>query len=124
MIRTLRAWARSLKRDTVAVYLVARHPGTPWAARILAIGVAAYALSPIDLIPDFIPVLGYLDDLLLIPMALLLVIRLTPPAVLAECRERAESMLERPHSRVAGACIVALWILCAVALAYLVWPLK
>lgn len=82
----------------MAVYFVARHPGTPWAARLLALGVAAYALSPIDLIPDFVPVLGYLDDLILIPLGLLLVIRLTPEGVLAECRAQAEPW-ERADAR-------------------------
>lgn len=122
MIGTLRAWARGLKRDAVAIYLVARHPGTPWAARLLALAVAAYALSPIDLIPDFVPVLGYLDDLLLIPLGLLLVIRLTPESVLAECRARAETVLERPRSKAAAACILSLWIICAAALMYGLWP--
>lgn len=122
MIGTLRTWARGLKRDAVTVYLVARHPDTPWAARLLALAVAAYALSPLDLIPDFVPVLGYLDDLLLIPLGLLLVLRLTPEHVLAECRARAETMLDRPRSRIAAACIVALWIIGAAALAYGLWP--
>ena len=122
MIGTLRAWARDLKRDVVAVYFVARHPDTPWAARLLALAVAPYALSPIDLIPDFVPVLGYLDDLLLVPLGLLLVIRLTPESVLAACRARAETVLERPRSKAAAACIVVFWVLCAAALTYGLWP--
>lgn len=122
MIGPLRTRARGLKRDAVTVYLVARHPGTPWAVRLLALAVAAYALSPLDLIPDFVPVLGYLDDLLLIPLGLLLVIRLTPEPVLAECRERATSILERPRSRVAAACIVALWVAGLAVLALWLWP--
>lgn len=122
MTGPLRAWARGLKRDAVAVYFVARHPETPWAARLLALAVAAYALSPIDLIPDVVPVLGYLDDLLLIPLGLLLVIRLTPEHVLAECRARADRVLERPRSRVAAGCIVALWVVGLAALAFWLWP--
>ncbi len=117
MIQALRAWARSLKRDAVAVYFAARHSGTPWAVRLLALAVAAYALSPIDLIPDFIPVLGYLDDLLLLPVGLLLVVRLTPVGVMEECRARATEQLERPRSRMAAVCIVALWVVSAVMIA-------
>ena len=86
MIGPLRTRARGLKRDAVTVYLVARHPGTPWAVRLLALAVAAYALSPIDLIPDFIPVLGYLDDLVLVPLGILLAVRLIPPKVMREHR--------------------------------------
>ena len=80
--------ARRIKQDVVAVYHAARDKRTPWAVRLLALLVAAYALSPIDLIPDFVPVLGYLDDLLLVPLGLLQVIRLLPPAVLADARRR------------------------------------
>ena len=82
-------WAKRIKRDVVAVWFAARDPLAPLPVRVLAVAVAAYALSPIDLIPDFIPVLGYLDDLLIVPLGLMLVIRLLPPAVLASARERA-----------------------------------
>lgn len=84
--------------------------------------MAAYALSPIDLIPDFVPVLGYLDDLVLVPLGLLLVTRLTPEGVLAECRAQAETLLERPRSRFAAACVVAMWVACAMVLAFWLWP--
>ena len=110
-------WARGIKRDVVTVYYAARDPRTPWAARLLALLVAAYALSPIDLIPDFIPVLGYLDDVLLVPLGLLLVMRLLPPEVLADARRQAALRLARPRSRVAAAVVVALWLAaCAVCL--------
>ena len=95
-ITQAKQWARHIKRDAVAVYFAARDPRTPWFATALALVVAAYALSPIDLIPDFIPVLGYLDDLLLVPLGLMLVIRLLPPAVLAESREKASALGVRP----------------------------
>jgi len=114
-----RAWARGIQRDVVAVYYAARDPRTPWAARWLALLVAAYALSPIDLIPDFIPVLGYLDDLLLVPLGLLLVIRLLPPAVLVDARRQAALRLARPRSRAAAVVIVGLWLAaCAAGLGW------
>lgn len=106
-----RNWARSIKRDVVAVYFAARDPQTPLAVRILALAVAAYALSPIDLIPDFIPVLGYLDDLLIVPLGLLIVVRLLPPHVLASSREKAAAALSRPRSKAAAAVIVCIWLL-------------
>ena len=110
----LRAWARSLKRDVHAVWLCARDPRTPWYAKALAIAVAGYALSPIDLIPDFIPVLGYLDDLILVPAGLWLVLRLIPPQVLAEHRAAAEVAADRPVSRAAAAGVVIVWIAAAM----------
>ena len=108
--------ARALKRDVLVVYLAARDPRTPWALRLLALAVAAYALSPIDLVPDFIPVLGYLDDLLIVPLGLALVLRLLPPPVLLAARERAARMLARPRSWLAAAIIIMLWVLLAVLL--------
>jgi len=113
-MRGLRDWARALKRDTLALYYAARDPRTPWLAKLVVGLVVAYALSPIDLIPDFIPVLGYLDDALLLPLGIWLAIRLLPAEVLAECRARAAQALERPKSRAAAVVIVALWIALAV----------
>ena len=101
---------RGLKTEVAALLLAVRHPAVPWYAKLLAAAVVAYALSPVDLIPDFIPVLGYLDDLLLLPLGILLVRRLIPPAVLAECRERAlREARPRKTSWIAGAVILALW---------------
>lgn len=110
MLKRLTAWARQIKQDVVAVYFAARDPRTPVLARVLALLVAAYALSPIDLIPDFIPVLGHLDDLILVPLGVWAVIRLLPPDVLASSRVRASALLARPRSQVAGACFVLLWL--------------
>lgn len=108
----LRRWARNIKRDIHAVYLASRDPRVPWYAKILAALVAAYALSPIDLIPDFVPVLGYLDDLLIVPLGILLVIYLVPPEVMAEHRMTAEKKAPRTvSSRIVAAIIVALWLL-------------
>ncbi len=111
-----------MKRDVVAVYFAARDPRTPPIVRILAIAVAVYALSPIDLIPDFIPVLGYLDDLVIVPLGLVLVIRLLPTEVLEAARAKAERVTARPTSRMAAALIacmiVCTWLLCAAGLWY------
>jgi len=92
----LRDWARVIKRDVHALYLASRDPRVPWYAKALAIVVAGYALSPIDLIPDFVPVLGYLDDVILVPLGVLLVIRMIPPEIMAEHRELAAAAQERP----------------------------
>lgn len=109
IVGRLRTWARSIKRDVHALYLSARDPRVPWYAKAVALAVAAYALSPIDLIPDFIPVIGYLDDLILVPLGILLAVRLIPPAVLAEHRATATDA-RLPGSRTAAVVIVAIWI--------------
>jgi uncharacterized membrane protein YkvA (DUF1232 family) len=114
VLRRLKERAHMLKRDTIALYLVARDPRTPWYAKVLAAAVVAYALSPIDLIPDFIPVLGYLDDLILVPAGIALVLRLVPPEVMADCREQARSRADRPISRIGAAVIIGVWLLLAL----------
>jgi uncharacterized membrane protein YkvA (DUF1232 family) len=116
----LRDWARALKRDVVALWLAARDPRTPWLAKALAGLVAAYALSPIDLIPDFIPVLGYLDDLILVPAGIWLVVRLIPEDLMHEFRAEAEAREGRPRSLAAALVMVALWIAAAAGLVWLV----
>ena len=118
---SLRKWAKGLRRQTLVVYYAARDPRTPWHVRALAFAVAAYALSPIDLIPDFIPVLGYLDDLVIVPLGLMLVLRLTPRAVLAASRIKAEEAADRPVSRGTAAAIIGIWILATVVLGLWVW---
>jgi len=117
----LKQWARRLKAETFALYLSARDPRTPWAARLLVAAIVAYAFSPLDLIPDFVPVLGYLDDFVLIPLAIAMAIKLIPPQVLLDNRARANEILGNgtPVSRAAGAVIVALWLL--VAALCLLW---
>lgn len=118
----LKQRARVLKAETHVLYFAARHPGTPWYAKLLVAGIVAYAFSPVDLIPDFIPVLGLLDDLVLIPLGIWLAIRLVPPAVLAECRSRAQERGKRV-SRVAGAVIVATWLALAALGLWWAWRL-
>ena len=107
----LKQRARLLKAETFALYLAARHPDTPWYAKLLVAGAAAYAFSPIDLIPDFVPVLGYVDDLILIPLGIALAIKMIPPSVLAECRARARKVMSngKPVGRVAAVVIVVIW---------------
>lgn len=119
LLSKLNQWARALKRDAYAVYFAARDPRVPWYAKALGIAVAAYALSPIDLIPDFIPVLGYLDELIILPLGIALVVKLIPPELMAEHRARAAAAQDRPVSFAAAAAIVLLWLtalmLCALA---------
>ena len=103
-----------LKRETLTLYFAARDPRTPWYAKIVAAGVVAYALSPIDLIPDFIPVLGYLDDLIIVPAGIALVLQMVPAHVLVDCRERARQQSERPTSRIGAAVMIAIWLLLSV----------
>ena len=109
--------ARGLKAEVHAVYLACKDPRVPWYARVLASCVVAYAFSPIDLIPDFIPVLGYLDDVILVPLGIALVLRMIPPAVMAECREKAHAAANerKPTNRVAAGVIIAVWLLLAAA---------
>jgi uncharacterized membrane protein YkvA (DUF1232 family) len=109
VVGRLRTWARGIKRDVHALYLSARDPRVPWYAKAVALAVAAYALSPIDLIPDFIPVLGYLDDLILVPLGIIVAVKLIPPVVLAEHRATA---LQVPlqAGRTAAFVIIAVWI--------------
>ena len=122
MLARLRQWARRLKQEIHAIYLAARDPRTPWYAKAMAVAVVAYAVSPIDLIPDPIPILGWLDDLLLLPLGILLLRATIPAQVLAECRERAasEPPPPMPGGRVVAGLIVALWIAVLVAIAWVV----
>ncbi|TCZ86153.1 DUF1232 domain-containing protein [Lysobacter sp. N42] len=122
MLDRLRPIARRLKAQALVVHFAARDPRLPWTVRLLALLVAAYALSPIDLIPDFIPVLGLLDDLVLVPLGVALVMRLTPPEVRADARRRAEAAAERPVARGMAVAIVALWL--AVAALVLAWTMR
>jgi uncharacterized membrane protein YkvA (DUF1232 family) len=114
LLQAARREARELKRQSLVVYFAARDPRTPIAVRLLALCIAAYALSPIDLIPDFVPVLGYLDDLVIVPLGVALVIRLIPQDVAAAAKERAAQALDRPVSYAAAAFIVALWLVAAL----------
>lgn len=113
----LRQNARRLKSETYALYLAYRHPETPWYAKAFTGLVIAYAFSPIDLIPDFIPILGYLDDLLLVPLGIALALRMIPTTVMDACRAQAQKDLagERPVNWLVGGLILAVWIGAAAA---------
>jgi len=121
MFARIKKWARRLNRDVHAIYLASRDPRVPWLAKVLAIAVAAYALSPIDLIPDFIPVFGYLDDLIIVPLGIWLVVRLIPEEIMVEYRAIADQAGQRPVSRAGMVAIMLLWILGALALGWIAY---
>ncbi len=111
-IQRIKGWAKRLQHEVYAVYLAQKDPRTPWYAKALAAAIVAYAFSPIDLIPDPIPVIGYLDDLLIVPLGIALLVRLIPPEVLEECRQKAREELERPRRKnwIAASVIIIIWI--------------
>lgn len=115
MIEAWKRRARQLKIEVSALYLAYQDPRVPWYAKLFAGCVVAYAFSPIDLIPDPIPILGYLDDLVLIPLGVLIARRLIPDAVLSECRERARGLTRQPTNWIGAAIIVAIWVVCFAA---------
>ena len=120
MWNRLKIWARRMKRDTLALYLARRDARVPWLAKVMAMVTAAYALSPIDLIPDFIPVLGYLDELIILPLFIYVTIRLIPPDIRMELRAQADQHLSenRPRSMTGAVVIILIWLLIA---ALVVW---
>lgn len=120
MLARLSAWARTVRRDVFALYLAGGDPQVPWYAKAIAIAAAAYALSPIDLIPDFIPVIGYLDELILLPLLIAMAVRLIPDDVMAELRDTAERRFATlpPRSRAAAVIVVLIWLAAGVGLAY------
>jgi uncharacterized membrane protein YkvA (DUF1232 family) len=120
MLEQVKQWGRRIKRDAVAVWIAARDPRVPWYAKLLAGAVAAYAFSPIDLIPDFIPVLGYVDDVVIVPAGLLLTVRLIPAALMDEFRAEAARRERQPTSRAGATVVVCLWI---AAIALTAWLL-
>jgi uncharacterized membrane protein YkvA (DUF1232 family) len=121
LFERLKSWARALKRDVVALWIAARDPRTPWMAKLIAGAVAAYALSPVDLIPDFVPVLGYLDDLIIVPLGMALALRLVPSALMAEFRALAAEQEKRPRSHLVAAMIIAAWLGSGAVAAYWLW---
>ena len=119
MLSHLKLWARRLSRDSHAIYLAARDPRVPWYVKFLAIAVAGYALSRIDLIPDFIPIIGYLDDLIILPLGIWLVVSLIPDDVMVECRAKADAAGQRPVSRAGMIAIIVVWIAVGLMLAWI-----
>jgi uncharacterized membrane protein YkvA (DUF1232 family) len=121
VVDKIKSWARGLKREIIALWIAARDPRVPLAAKLVAGAVAAYALSPIDLIPDFIPVIGYLDDLLIVPLGIILAVRLVPDDLMTQARAKAALRTGRPTSRLGLAFILAIWLGCLI---FLGWSLK
>lgn len=121
MFERLKRWARYIKRDVVALWLAARDPRVPWYAKAVAAAVAAYALSPIDLIPDFVPVFGYLDDLLIVPLGILLAVKLIPEPIMLELRLKAIEQ-RKPSSRAGLVAILLIWLAAIALTVWLVWP--
>jgi len=118
ILQTWKQRARQLKQETYAMYLALRDPRVPWYARLFAACVVGYAFSPIDLIPDFVPVLGYLDDLIIVPLGIALALKMIPADVMAECRARSQAAMAegKPVNRVAAGIIIAIWLMVAAAL--------
>lgn len=123
----LKTWAKRIKRDGVTLWFAGKDPRTPWYAKALGVLVVAYALSPIDLIPDFIPVLGYVDDVLLLPVLIWLTIKLLPSDVMSDCRQHADEWMRekgaKPRSALGALLIVAAWAAFAAA-AWLWWSAR
>ena len=119
----IRSWARALKALLLTLWLLSRDARAPRAAKLVAMVTLAYALSPIDLIPDFIPVIGFLDDVLLVPLGVLLTLKLTPAALLADCRQQAANMATQrlPSSRAGLAAVIFIWLLALAAATYFFW---
>jgi uncharacterized membrane protein YkvA (DUF1232 family) len=126
-MQRLKIWAATLKREVMTLWFACRDPRAPWYARVLTMLIVAYALSPIDLIPDFIPVLGYLDELILLPVGIYLVLKLVPEEALADARARAQSWVEsrqpKPRNWIAAAVIVLAWVAVLWAAFFLIWPM-
>lgn len=122
MLARLKQWAHAAKRDVVALWIAARDPRTPRGAKLLAGAAAAYALSPNDIVPDFIPVLGYLDDLILVPLCVWLAVKLVPRPLMDEFRVKAEALDKRPSSPAAGRVIILFWIAVMAVLFWAFWP--
>lgn len=121
VLSVLKTWARELKRDVIALWLAARDGRVPWYAKALAAFVAAYALSPIDFIPDFIPIIGYLDDLILVPLGIAAVVRMIPADIMVDLRRQAALVVNRPQSRAAAIAIVLLWMIASAVMVYFAW---
>ena len=121
IISRLKGWARTIKLDVYAIWIAARDKRIPWFVKLLAMMVAAYAISPIDLIPDFIPVIGYLDDIIIVPLGILLVVRLIPLELMQEFRSQAATATSRPTSQITAIIFVSIWILSFSLLAYILY---
>ncbi|WP_078549203.1 YkvA family protein [Litchfieldia alkalitelluris] len=111
MLKKIKDWARNLKRQIYILYCAYKHPSVPWYAKLFTACVVAYAFSPIDLIPDFIPILGYLDDLILVPLGIMIGLKMIPKSVISDCEVKAEEMMKngKPKNWIVGSIIVLIW---------------
>jgi uncharacterized membrane protein YkvA (DUF1232 family) len=124
-MQSLRAWAKALKREVYALYFVGQDPRVSWVVKVIAVCTVAYAFSPIDLIPDFIPIVGYLDDLLIVPLGIFIVFKLVPAKVIADCRAKANTTIAThqftSQNWIAAIVVVLIWILVGAAIGLLLW---
>jgi uncharacterized membrane protein YkvA (DUF1232 family) len=122
ILDTWKNWSKKLKLQTYTLYYAYKDPMTPWYAKVLSAAVVAYAFSPIDLIPDFVPMLGYLDDLILIPLGIALAVKLIPKEIMIRCRQQAKERIDskRPVNWIAGGIIIAIWIMVFCAVVYII----
>lgn len=114
IFQRLKIWAKALKTEIIALYYAYKHPRVSLAAKIFTACVVAYALSPIDLIPDFIPLLGYLDDIIILPLGIAAAVKMIPADIMLESREKAKMLIQRPRNWVAGVFIIVIWVLLAL----------
>lgn len=123
MFAQLKAWAKQLKRQIFVLYLAYKDQRTPWFAKLFAICVVAYAFSPLDLIPDFIPILGYLDDVILLPLGIMFALKMMPQPVIIDCRNKAEELMKngKPKNWFMGAVFIIIWIVVAVWISKIVY---
>lgn len=121
MFARVKRWAKNIRRDTYAIGLVARDPRVPWYTKALAIVVAGYAFSPLDLIPDFIPVIGFVDDVILVPLGIVLVIKMVPAEILQEHRAHADRAMALPKNRIGAVVIVCIWVAVVGVSGWLAW---
>ena len=121
MLEKVKSWARSIKADVVALYIAAKDSRTPLSAKLISVAVVAYALSPIDLIPDFVPIIGYLDDLIIVPLGIILAIRLIPAPLMSEFRSLASDHARLPKNQTGTIAVICIWLVGAVAIGWWVY---
>ncbi len=118
MLEKAKSWARSINADVVALYIAAKDSRTPLSAKLISVTVVAYALSPIDLIPDFVPIIGYIDDLIIVPLGIILAIRLIPPPLMSEFRSLASDHERLPKNQTGAIAVICIWLIGAVAIGW------
>lgn len=118
MLEKAKVWARKIKADVVALYIAARDSRTPLSAKLVSIAVVTYALSPIDLIPDFIPIIGYLDDIIIVPLGIIMAIRLIPAPLMLEFRSRASDHERLPKTQAGAIAVICIWLAGAIAIGW------